>query len=230
MNSEMAFESVLISRDPQVLRTVNRTLTVLSISTRICFHIPQAQKAISDSGIDLVVIDLIDNRSIDLLRELWKSATRKKPVIVGISNSEFGIPGIHLRLPRPVTQESSLKCLKEAYSRMLVDYRHHARWALMVSVAATDDTDRLVSVTVTDIGYGGVALRSQQTLEIGTVLTFRLPLPGATRTIGVQARVIWNREFGRMGCEFARIPPVDLDILHTWLKQKAIVKEPAVLV
>jgi hypothetical protein len=230
MNSEMAFESLLISRDPQVLRTVNRTLTVLSISTRICFHISHAHKAMSESGIDLVVIDLIDERSIDLLRELWKSGAPKKPVVVGISNSEFGIPGIHLRLPRPVTQESSLKCLKEAYSRMLVDYRNHSRWALMVSVPATDDMGRLVPTTVTDIGYGGVGLRTQRTLDIGSVLTFRLLLPGAKRAIGVEARVIWNRDFGRTGCEFARIPPVDLEILHTWLKQKAIVKEPAVLV
>ena len=181
-----------------------------------------------DGGIDLIVIDLTDDQSINLLREIWKSGAAKKPIIVGITNSQHGVPGIHVRLARPVTGESALECLKAAYSRMLVDFRNHARWALMVSVAATDDTNRLVPITVTDIGYGGVGLRVQPTPEIGRVLTFRLLLPGASRMIHIEARVIWNRDFGRTGCEFVRIPPVDLDILHTWIKQKTIVKGPAV--
>jgi len=111
---------------------------------------------------------------------------------------------------------------------MLIDYRNHARSALMVSVGATDDMNRLLPITVTDIGYGGVGLRAQRMAVIGSVLTFSLLLPGARRMIHVEARVICNRDFGRMGCEVVRIPAVDLDILHTWLKQKTVVKEPAV--
>src|SRR5882762_2677671 len=133
MNSEMSFQSLLVSRDPDVLRIVNRTLTTLSIRTKICFHVSQAQGAMVDGGIDLIVIDLTDDQSINLLREIWKSGATKKPIIVGITNSQHGVPGIHVRLARPVTGESALECLKAAYSRMLVDFRNHARWALMVS-------------------------------------------------------------------------------------------------
>src|SRR5205807_8873786 len=110
------------------------------------------------------------------------------------------------------------------------DYRHHARCALMAPVTAKDDYNGVVPMTVMDVGYGGVGVRVRQELQIGQVLTFRLLLPGASRTIHSEARVVWTRDFGRPGCEVVRVPPVDLNILHDWLKQKIMVKQPAVLV
>lgn len=84
-----------------------------------------------------------------------------------------------------------------------------------------------MSVTVTDIGDGGVGLSRKEKLVTGDVLSFRLRLPGA-REILVQVRVLWTREYGRAGCEFLRIPPVDLVILHDWLKAKCQVKKPLI--
>jgi len=230
MTPEMAFECVLMSTDADVLRIINRTLIDFSISTRICFQASQAKRAIAEGGMDLLVIDLVDESSLELLREIWKSGPKQKPTIVGISNSNRGVPGIHIKLEKPVTPDSALKPLKEAYSRMLLDYRHHARCALMTPVTAKDDYNRVVPMTVMDVGYGGVGVRVRQELQIGQVLTFRLLLPGASKTIHIEARVLWTRDFGRTGCEFVRVPPVDLTLLHDWLKQKIMVKQPTVLV
>ena len=96
---------------------------------------------------------------------------------------------------------------------MLQDHRRHARYALAASVVATDDRKRTVPVTILDIGDGGVGLRSEEELISGSALSFRLLLPGARRDIHIQARVLWTRKFGRIGCEFIRIPPVDVNIL-----------------
>jgi hypothetical protein len=89
-----------------------------------------------------------------------------------------------------------------------------------------DDDIREISVVVTDIGDGGVGLSTKENLVIGSVLSFRVSLPGAQRTILIHARVLWTREYGRAGCEFVSIPPVDLMILHDWLKAKSRVKKP----
>ena len=230
MTPEMAFECVLMSTDPHVLRIVNRTLIDLAITTQICFQASHAKRAIAEGGMDLLVIDLVDESSSEFLREIWKAGLKHKPTIVGISNQYQRITGVHVKLEKPLTADSALKSLKEAYSRMLVDYRLHTRCALMTPVTAMDDNNRVIPLTVMDIGSGGVGLLVREELQIGQILTFRLLLPGASKTIHIEGRVVWVRDFGRTGCEFVRVPPVDLNILHDWLKKRIMVKQPAVLV
>jgi hypothetical protein len=203
---------------------LSRILRDLSICTDICLSSAKALDVLGKGGTDLVVIDW-EEASSDLLQELWKSGKWQKPTIVAISPQER-IPGVHLVLRRPVTDESGRKSLKVAYYRMLQDYRRHARYPLMASVVAMDERNRTVPVTVMDIGDGGVGLTCKEKFVVGDALSFRLSLPGAKRDINIQTRVLWTRDFGRVGCEFFRIPPVDLNILHDWLKQRIQVKKP----
>jgi hypothetical protein len=176
---------------------------------------------------DLIVIDWEDTECPELMGRLWKGGKWRKPTVVAISSSDPPLPGAHVVLKKPVTAESGAKSFKDAYSRMMLDYRRYARQALMSPVIATLEDGRAMSVTVTDIGDGGVGLSRKEKLVTGDVLSFRLRLPGA-REILVQVRVLWTREYGRAGCEFLRIPPVDLVILHDWLKAKCQVKKPLI--
>ena len=93
---------------------------------------------------------------------------------------------------------------------------------------ATLGANRTIEVTVLDIGDGGIGLTTKAELIVGDVLSFRLLLPGSAREIYVQIRVLWTGNFGRAGCEFLRIPPVDLTILHDWLKDKIRIKKPLI--
>ena len=228
MTPEMAFECVLLSSDSNVLSILNRSLIDLSITTRICFHASQAQRAIADGNIDLLAIDLVEKPVANLLDEIWKPPMRQKPTVLGILDDDQNIPGVHVKLLKPITAESAVKSLKAAYSRMVMEFRHHARCALMNDVDAIDECKRTIPITVMDIGYGGVGLRLRRALQVGQVLSFRLLLPGAPRQIQIEARILWMKEFGRAGCEFVRMPPVDLSILRDWLKRKIIVKQPCV--
>jgi hypothetical protein len=92
-------------------------------------------------------------------------------------------------------------------------------------LAATSD-GREIPLVVTDIGDGGVGLSTKEQLIMGDILSFRIPLPETKREILLNVRVLWTREYARAGCEFVRIPPVDLMILHEWLKSKSQVKKP----
>jgi hypothetical protein len=226
MTPDMAFECLLVTHDPGVFSTLSRLLRDLSIKTDVCLSSSKALKPLAKGSTDLIVIDWEDGVSPQLLHEIWKSSTGSTPTIVAISDHGGRLPGVHVLLRKPVTDESGRKSLKVAYSRMLQDYRRHARYALMTSVIAVDDRKRTVPLTVMDIGDGGVGLRSDEEFTAGDALSFRLLLPGAKREIYIQARVLWGRELGRIGCEFLRIPPVDMNILHDWLKLKVQVKKP----
>ena len=227
MTSEMAFECLLVSRNPSVVCTVNKLLENLSISTNIYLSASKALDRLSEGSTDLIVIDIEDD-SVDLLESIRKSGGWQKPTVVAVSAGDHPVPGAHVVIRKPVTEVSAARSLKTAYSRMLYDYRRHARYALITSVKATGVNSQPVDVTVTDIGDGGVGLSSREEFAIGDVLSFHLLLPGTERPIYIEARVRWARNYGALGCEYVRIPPVDLSILHDWLKRKAEVKKPLV--
>lgn len=225
MTADMAFECLLITRDPQVFSIMSRILRDFSICTDVCLSSSKAVKLLGKRGTDLIVIDWEEDSS-HFLQELWNSPNWQKTTVVAISSQNRRVPGAHIVLGKPVTGESGRASMKIAYSRMLQDYRRHARYALMARVIAIDDRNRTVPVTILDIGDGGVGVSSKEDFVVGDALSFRLLLPAAKRDINIQARVLWIQGSGRVGCEFLRIPPVDLNILHDWLKQKVQVKKP----
>lgn len=228
MNSEMAFECLFISSDPQLFRIISGILRELSISVEICLRSSTAFQFLRNGNADLVVIDWEGEESTTLMERIWKDPKKKKPTLVAISADNIPIPGVHVVIRKPVTTDSGARSLKAAYQRMLLDYRRHVRHALMVPVIATRQDGREISATVTDIGDGGVGLCTRAKLVVDDVLSFRILLPGAERDVLVHARVLWTREYARVGCEFVRIPPIDLMILHGWLKSKGQVKKPRI--
>jgi PilZ domain len=227
MTPDMAFECLLVSRDPQVVCSLNRVLDNLSICTQHCVTSSKALRVLREGSTDLVVIDCDDDDSaLDLLHEIPCGARRQ--TVVAISTSDRRIPGIQFMVRKPVTTESGAESFKFVYSWMLQDHRRHARYPLMTSVMANDRHNRLVPVTITNIGDGGIGISTREQITVGDILSFRLLLPAARRPIHIEARVLWTREYGVSGCEFVRIPPVDLDILHDWLKSKCQIKKPLV--
>jgi CheY-like chemotaxis protein len=222
---DMAFECLLVSRDPGVICVMNKLLGDLSISTNICLSSSRAFDRLSGSSTDLVVVDW-EEGSAEFLDRARKLSGWQKLTVVAVSPTECRLPGADVVLRKPITDESGTKSLKVAYSRMVYDHRRHARYALMSSVNITDGNNRRVDGTILDIGDGGVGLSTKEEFQVGDTLSFRLPLPGADRAIYIEARVRWTREYGAMGCEFLRIPPVDLNILRDWLASKNQVKKP----
>jgi CheY-like chemotaxis protein len=227
MTPDMRFDCLLVSRDSDVLSVMNRILEDLSIHTHICVTTSRATELLAKHSIDLAVLDWSDDASKQLLLTIWSRPRRAKTTIIAVSAQDRPVAGAHLVLRKPFTIESSTKLLWLAYSRMVQDYRRSARYATMISTIATGVSHRALPVTVLDIGQEGLGLRTAQKLAVGEVLTLDLALPDAKRSIHVEARVLWTREHGVAGCEFLRIPPVDLDILRGWLFDRCQIKKPA---
>jgi hypothetical protein len=228
MTAEMAFECLLVSQDTDLLCATTRALEDLSIYTTVCMTPDRAIELLPGRNQDLVVIDWQnDQDASELLRQIW-NGKRRKPTVVAISSPGRAIPGAHVVLPRPFTAEFLTKSLRVAYSSMVQEYRRYARYAVMASLVAMDQDNREIPLAITDISQGGVGFRTKEELAIGDVLTFNLLLPRARKPIYIQARVLWAGTYGSVGCEFIRIPPVDLGILHDWLHGKCQIKKPRV--
>jgi hypothetical protein len=218
MHSEVAFECLFVSHDPAVFGTMDQILREFAIRTNVCPNASIAANLLTDGDTDLVVIDLESKHSSELIRQIHESSLRQKPTVLAVSTEDCAIPGVHVILRKPVTAESGARSLKAAYSRMLQDYRKHTRFALMAPVLAADENGRTFSLTVANVGEGGVGLISSEKLTIGSTLSFRVALPGLGSEICIQARVVWTRPSGAAGCEFVLLAPDDLQTLHLWLE------------
>lgn len=226
---EMAFECLLVSRDPKVVCTLNRALDNLSITTKVCLNYSDALKELTGGSTDLVVIDCVEETpATKLLNQIHDSHIMWNKTVVAVSSVGQPIPGTYMVLRKPVTAESGAKGLKLVYTRLLQDHRRHARYAVLTPVVATNSENRIFPVTITNIGDGGLGLSTAEALTIGDLLSFQLLLPDARRAIRIEARVLWTREYGISGCEFVRIPPIDLDILHEWLRSRCRIKKPLI--
>lgn len=226
MTADMAFECVLVSRDPNVVSTVNRVLNDLAIQTRHCLTPSRALQVLGQGSTDLVVVDCDEKDSAsELLNEI--PYRRGKQTVVAVSSLDQRFPHTDFVLRKPMTFESGVQSFRLVYSSMLRDYRRHTRYAVMIPVIARN-RNRLLPITITNIGDGGVGLSTAEEVGLGDVLSFPLLLPDARRAISIEARVLWRRDYGMLGCEFVRIPPLDLDILHDWLKLKCQIKKPLV--
>lgn len=228
MTPEMAFECLLVSHDTGLCCTMNEVFHNFSIVVETCLTASKACEIVCERNPDLVAIDCDGDPSSSLLQAIWTSPHRRKPTILGLSGDARPIPGAHFVLRKPVSQRSATESLKAAYHRMLLDYRLKTRYAIMTRLDARNAEGRNVSVTVTDIGEGGMGLSSKEKLAVGNELAFVLHLPQTPRAIHIQARVIWTREYGAAGCDFLAIPPVDREMLRDWLKTKTQVKKPLI--
>jgi PilZ domain-containing protein len=224
MTPEMTFECLLVSPDPAVFCTMHRILKEFSITTNICLSTSKALDVLGERGTDLVVMDWDADSPTEFVREV--SNTIHKPTILVLANENQIIPASDMVLRKPVTHEAGIKTLSTAYSRMVRDFRKHVRYAIMEGVLATDQNNRTLHLTVTNLGDGGVGLSTKENLQVGDVLSFSLPLPGIRLEISVQARVLWTRPYGAAGCEFVRIPARDLEVMLEWLRSRCRIKKP----
>jgi hypothetical protein len=222
---------------------MDQILQDFSIYTDICPNPTKAANLLADGSTDLIVIDLESEYSSELMHKIFRLPRPQKPTILAVSAADCAIPGVHFVLRKPVTPESGAESLKAAYSGMLRSYRKHTRFAIMSPALATYGDKGTVLVTVTNIGEGGVGLTTnvdmgeaenvpvtKAELVIGSILSFCVQLPGLNNEISIQARVVWSRKFGAAGCEFVRIPPHDLKVLHAWLESRYRFKKPSILV
>ena len=224
MTTDMAFECVLVSQDTSVVSMMNKMLRDLAISTNVCASQAKAFDYLAEGGTDLVIVDW-QKDSTEFLRNINRSFLRK-PTVMVISDTADTTPGAYSFLRKPITAEEGAQTLKQTYSKLLRDYRQSARFGLTGSVSAKRQHGRPVAITLTNISAGGVGFTTEQSLARGDLLSFPIQLPDTDASIEIEARVLWMRQYGAVGCEFVNMTQADRRHLLAWLDQKCRVKKP----
>lgn len=228
MTPEMAFECLFLSRDPALCGTIHTVLRKFSISVDHRLRPSDALQEITKGTHDLVVIDWEGEASSDFMRIIWRLPNKKKPTTMVISEEVASVPGAHVILRKPVTLDAGTKSLKTAYARMLLDYRMHARHAVMVCGTAKDENDQSFAMMVTDLSEKGVGIRNSVPVAVGSTLLLKVPLRDAPMPLHLSVRIVWTRGYGTAGCEIMDMPPADRAVFRDWLKARSRVKKPLI--
>lgn len=70
-----------------------------------------------------------------------------------------------------------------------------------------------------NISHGGLAIRTTNPLEIGTIVKVRFRLPGTAKEVDAQGRVAWSdRRFG-MGLQFTKVETVDQAAIDDFVRR-----------
>src|SRR6267143_2620640 len=83
----MQLESLLLSRDAEVIRLLRPALEKLSIDVEICRGVSSGQEILRTEKFDAVIVDCDDLKGgLDVLASLRKSASNKNSVTFAILN------------------------------------------------------------------------------------------------------------------------------------------------
>jgi hypothetical protein len=229
MTSDMAFECLLISRDPRVVGLFFPVLKELSMEMNICLRPSKAVEIITEDDTDLIVIDWESSSEYaEVLKRLPNSSGHRKTIVVALSASDCDIANADIVVRKPLTAEAASSALRMAYAKMLHEYRRYVRYPIMITPETAEIPNGSVRMLITDLGYGGLQLTTCDRLAVGDVINCRLRLPDTKRSLEFHGRVLWTMPPGMAGCDFLRISPESLSTLCDWVECKNRIKKPSI--
>jgi len=224
-----ATKTVIVADDTAFVR--DRFKAALQSAGHVAGTVGSASELLSRirSGggeIDLVVLDLRlpPAQGVALVRALRGIAGFRAPIVVfsgTIANADEVRELSALGVAGYINEYSAVQHIVPALAPHLFPDHHNRRSSprvvLGISVAYRLGNTIAAAVTL-NISHGGLAIRTTNPLEAGTLVKVRFRLPSAPREIDTEARVVWTARRVGMGLQFTRLQPADETAIHDWVR------------
>jgi CheY-like chemotaxis protein len=229
----MVLESLLLSRDPEVLRIVRPALDKLGVSVEVCTGSEAGAEIVAAKKFDAIVIDCDDlNGGLDVLQNIRKGATNNSAVTFAILNggtsirTVFGM-GANFVLQKPVTMVSALRCFSAAHDAMLRERRRYFRFPIEAPVLIHYGQGGECRVTACNLSEGGMAIRSAAPLPGVAISRVRFTLPGTSVVLEPKSELAWSDGGGKAGIRFLEMPQTSQQQLEKWIAEQLDLMEAA---
>jgi DNA-binding response OmpR family regulator len=168
----MTLESLLLSRDAEVLRVLRPTLEKLSIDVEICQEAKKASEILISEKFDAVIVDCDDLQGgLEVLQCLRATPSNQSSVTFAILNGKktttqeaFGM-GVNFVLQKPISTLNASRCFHAALNFMVRERRRYYRQPVKMLVKVLLG-DKELKATSTNISEGGIALILHQALRL----------------------------------------------------------------
>ena len=217
----MTLDSLLLSKDPEVVRILRPTLEKLSIDVEICNEARTGSDMLISDKFDAVIVDCDDlNGGLALLQGLRNTPSNKNSVAFAVLNGKrtttheaFGM-GANFVLQKPISALNASRCFHAALNFMLKERRRYFRQPVKMAVHVVLE-GKTVTATSTNVSEGGIALLLREALPKGAAPHLKFSLPGSNLHMEVEAEVAWNDMKGLAGLRFHNVPKSSQEQLET---------------
>jgi CheY-like chemotaxis protein len=222
----MTLESLLLSRDTEMVRVLRPTLEKLSIEVEICQEAKKATEILIAEKFDAVIVDCDDLRGgLEVIQGLRNTPSNKNSVTFAILNGkktttqEAFAMGVNFVLQKPISPLNASRCFNAALNFMVRERRRYYRQPvkMLVKVLAGE---KEIKATSTDISEGGMALLLHQALPKNSNPRLQFTLPETTISMDVETEVAWADLKGRVGLRFRNVAPSSQQLLEKWLNDR----------
>jgi PilZ domain len=222
INEQVRLDGLLFSSDTQVLGVMNQILDNFAIKTEVCGELDSALDAVTHRRLDAVIVDWNGvhdpNRVVRAARKSSPNSNSTIVAMVDQSSEAFALlAGANFMIHKPMDLDHARRCMRAAYGTMLQNRRRAARVPVDLPGVVRVVGGARFEARISDISIGGVALHSEELLQVDQKVTALFTLPGTPGLIYLSGVIVNADGKGRAGVRFSFIPDEDLTLLQTWL-------------
>jgi len=221
----MPLESLLLSRDPEVIRILRPTLEKLAIDLEVCRGISSGTEILSNEKFDAVIVDCDDLQGgLDVIAGLRKGSSNKNSVAFAILNGTTTTQqaferGANFVMQKPITPLNATRCFGAALGFMARERRRYFRQKVDMPVILRLSNGQEVKATATNLSEGGMAVRMRGKLK-GGIAKVAFTLPGTKNSMEPKAELAWADDNGRAGIRFLDVPQTSREQLEAWIAEQ----------
>jgi DNA-binding response OmpR family regulator len=231
----MNLESLLLSRDVEVMRTLRPALEKLAIDVEICQEAEEASEILLSEKFDAVIVDCDDlPGGLEVLQGLRATPSNKSSVAFAILNGKKTTTqdvfkmGINFVLQKPISSLNASRCLHAALNFMIHERRRYFRQPVKMAVKLIA-AEKEVEATSTDISEGGMALMVRRALPKNATPQVHFTLPESSVVLDLETEVAWADLKGRVGLRFINVTDSSRESLENWLNRQIEKELPGAL-
>ncbi len=230
----MAAQSLVLCRDPEVLRTLCPLMFNMDMGVELCLGNNGAARMMQKRKFDAVIVECEqDGTGFELLHELRMNSPNRSSIAVGVVDDyklmrEAFATGANFVLSKPISMEDASRILRFAKGTVSRMVRRFLRVAVEhlsnVSISGLKDP-----AFILDLSEGGIAIQSFYPMPKGQTVGLSFQLPGTKHQISTRAKVAWADTTGRVGLEFEFMGDKQRTRLKDWVlhHRKNVEDEPS---
>jgi ActR/RegA family two-component response regulator len=221
----MRLESLLLSRDAEVIRVLQPALEKLSIEVEVCHGVRSGHEIIRTEKFDAIIVDCDDlEGGLRVLEGLRKASSNKNSVTFAILNGTTTTQqafkmGVNFVLQKPISTLNATRCFSAAVNFMMREQRRYFRHPVEIPTTLGSGEGQKMKATITNISEGGMAIFFRGKFPTGCV-SANFKLPGVATPLEPKVQLAWMDDSGRAGLQFFDLAKDLREQLDQWLTEQ----------
>ena len=222
----MNLESLVLSRDPQLIRIFRQILEKLSIDMEVCQGAQSGNEILGSEKFDAVVVDCDDLQGgLEVLEALRKNSSNKSSVAFAVLNGVTSTQkafelGASFVMQKPISTLNTMRCFTAALGLMERERRRYFRYPVMAETVLSFSKGQEVKAVATNLSEAGMAVRINGAMPKGVLSKVAVTLPETNYKMEAKVELAWADARGRAGLKLVEMSRESRETYDRWLEDQ----------